>query len=518
MTGDRPLTWALTLPAGGAYNPRRMATRLPRSLVVGFLGAALLGVGNALAHGWLIRELPRGAQPDPFIALGIANAVLLLGAGVASSRVPGAAWERALPLLLAAVALPLLANIWVQATWTSPKGGLVFGTTLDPDMGLYYCYGRQALGLAPTPEPPCDNPAFGEGRVPLMEYPQGALALFTAGAALAGASADAFRVGFALILTGFTLGSVALLFALGRRAGNPRLAVFLSLVVTISPFLMRLAPVRYDIVPTFFLLLGAYLLVAGPADAAAHDTARLAALAGIAVAAGALLKWLPGLFLPFVAGYYLRRGDRRAGLVAVGAAGGLMLVVLAPFLLADPPRFFYAYSYQGSRELIGESAPFLLQYAVLDPAHSLPGRPWGVPPVVLLGNLPMTVVQVVLAALPLALAWRWARRRVTWAACGLMSVALFTLANRIFSPQFVLALGFTWAAALVLVRPGARASAVALLVLLGTGLANFLVFPLWPPYWPAASATLFALGFGLTGWILWRCVQAPDTAATPAPA
>jgi hypothetical protein len=229
----------------------------------------------------------------------------------------------------------------------------------------------------------------------------------------------------------------------------------------------------------------------------------------LAVAAGALLKWLPGIFLPFVAGYYLRRREWRAAAATIAAAGAALLVVLLPFYLWDTARFRQPYEFQSSRALIGESAWFVVQYALLDPTHALPTRPWGQPPAILIGNGWITVVQIALTALPLGLAaWR-ARTAAQWAALGLCSVAIFTLTNRIFSPQFVIALGFTWTAALVVLRPGPRLLVGSLLALLAVGLGNFLVFPLFPDGWVWASAGLFVVAGGLTaalvgagGWVL----------------
>jgi hypothetical protein len=476
----------------------------PRARLAALLVAwLLLGGGNALAHGLLTRNLPRLQQPPWYVALGVITAAGLLGGWWLTRRVPEAAWRGLLLPLLAVIAVPTLLNIWVQTTWISPKGGLVFGDTLDADVSLYFCYGRQFAGWPPTAGPPCDNPALGDGRYPVMEYPQGALGLFAGSVLLSGDSAATFRWVFPLVLLAFTLGSVALLHALGRAHVASRAAVFLAATVTLSPYLFRLAPVRYDIVPAFFLLLAVWLFTRAPIpNQSAIRNPQSAIATGLAIAAGALLKWLPGILLPFVAGYYLRRRDGRGAVATVGAAGLALLVVLVPFYVWDAARFWHPYAFQASRALIGESAWFVLQYLALDPAHALPPRPWGEPPAVLVGNGLITTVQIVLTALPLGLAaWR-ARTAAQWAALGLGSVAIFTLANRIFSPQFVLALGFTWAAALVILRPGPRLLLSSLLALLAAGLGNFLVFPLFPDGWVWASAAMFVVAGALTAAIL----------------
>jgi hypothetical protein len=320
----------------------------PRARLAGLLVAwLLLGGGNALAHGLLTRNLPRLQQPPWYALLGVITAAGLLGGWWLTRRVPEAAWRGLLLPLLAVIAVPTLLNIWVQTTWISPKGGLVFGDTLDADVSLYFCYGRQFAGWPPTAGPPCDNPALGDGRYPVMEYPQGALFLFAGSVLLSGDSAAAFRWIFPLVLLAFTLGSVALLHALGRAHASARAAVFLAAAVTLSPYLFRLAPVRYDIVPTFFLLLAVWFFTRAPkANQSAVLPLRGAAppqsaiLVGLAVAAGALLKWLPGILLPFVAGYYLRRRDWRGAVVTVGAAGLALLVVVVPFYVLDAASFW----------------------------------------------------------------------------------------------------------------------------------------------------------------------------------
>jgi len=450
------------------------------------------------------------------------NAAALVASWVWSQWVPEAAWRRVLLPLLGVVAVPFLLNIWVQGTWTEPKGGLVFGDTLDPDVGLYFCYGRQFVGWPPTPTPPCDNPSFGDGRYPAMEYPQGALGLFAAGVLLSGDSAATFRFVFPLIVLVCTLGCVALLHALGRAYGATRATTLLTFPLTLSPTLFRLAPVRYDLVPEFCLILGVWLFIrsrrlervkdggSGTGEEAAIELApepdlvyRIPHFAiGVALAAGTLLKWLPGLVLPFVAGYFLRQGAWRVASSVLAASGVVLLIVLVPFYFWDAARFWHPYLYQTSRGLIGESAWFPLQYALLDPDHTLPSRPWGEPPSILVRGGVITGVQIVLTLVPLALAWGWARTREQWAALGLSSVAIFTLTNSIFSPQFVLALGFTWAAALIVGRPDQRAILLTGLALLAIGLGNFLVFPLAVSGWIAASTGMFVLACALTVGII----------------
>ncbi len=467
-----------------------------------------LGVGNALAHGRLT-YLTRLAQPGWYVALGAVSTVVLLGGWWATREVPDAEWQSAFRPLLAVVAAAYLLNIWIQVTWTR-DGGMLFGTGLDIDTSLYFCYGRQLLGWPPTAAPPCDDPSFGAGRYPTMEYPQGALGLFAGSVLLAGDSAATFRWFFALVLVGFTLGSVALLLALGRARGASRAAAFLTAAVLLSPYLFRLAPVRYDIVPTFFLLLGVYTFAGArgilPRDSPVRNL-PFAAMSGAAVAVAALLKWLPGLMLPFVVGCYMRRRAWGAAAAAVVAAGVLLAVTLVPFYLWDAAKFWHPYLAQTGRSLVGESVWFLVQYTLLDPNPAVPGAPWGRPPVILVSNSLITPVQAGLTLLPMALAIIWARTRAQWAALGLCSVAIFILTNRVFSPQFVIALSFMWAAALILVRPGPRALVLALLALLVVGLNNFLVFPLWPPGWVRASALLFAAAGLLTAGIVRLAIQ-----------
>jgi len=108
---------------------------------------------------------------------------------------------------------------------------------------------------------------------------------------------------------------------------------------------------------------------------------------------------------------------------------------------------------------------------------------------------------------------REARPAMTrWAAAGLIGLTVFTLANRIFSPQYLVLLCWAWAAALILRPVGWKGLLVTLgLMALAAG-ANFEVYLLgaYPDTWVRDSAILFAAAFILSGWLLWRALSRPQ--------
>jgi hypothetical protein len=482
--------------------------RLARSPWLGLIIA--LAVGNALAHGLITLFFPRLNELGWYVGLGAINAAGILAGWWATRRTPDAAFTSWFGPLLGAVAAAHVLNIWIQTTWTS-GGQMVFGNTLDPDAHLYFCYGRQLLGWPATLLSGC---SYGNERYPWMEYPQGALALFAGTVFLAGDRALTFRWVFPLVMLAFTLGTAWLLLALGRAHGAARAAVFLTVAAVLSPYVFRLAPVRYDIAPAFFLVLATYCFTVSAKDQPGRLWAVV--MSGAALAAGVLMKWLPGLLLPFVVGYYAqRRAWREAGAIVL-AAGGVLVVTLVPFLLWDPAKFLNPYKFHMARPLIGESLWFVVQNLLLDPHHTAPSRPWGTPPVVLVSNRFATLVQVLLTLVPLVLALLRKRTRAQWAALGLSSVAIFTLTNRIFSPQYVIMLGVIWAAALVPLCHGPRALTLATLALLAVGLANFLVYPLWLPGWVWYSGLMFSAAGLLTGGTILVAIRQGSAARLPA--
>ncbi len=396
------------------------------------------------------------------------------------------------------VVIPNLFNIWLRATSTLPDGSLLFGQDLDTI--LFFKYGSDfAHGLNPT------NP-LGQ----YMEYPQFALLLFWVGYLL-GDTQQNFNFAFPSFLTIFQLIAAFALYGSGRKLGQARAGFLVAAFVAGCPALFGFSYTRFDVAPVALLLAAVYFYLPSKNGSTTRNTIA----SGLITMAGGLTKWLPVIIAPWlVAGYVQARRWRQ--LMLFGAVSlGLALVTVVPFYLWNAEAFWYPYKFQGSRKMIGESFWFLIQQAFLDPEHGNPEKPWGEPAKILLGNNKLLAAQLALTLLVLALSfWRlwWVRRKIAavdfagWAASGLIGVAVFTLANRVFSPQYLILLAWVWAAACVL-RPVGRFGLIAFFALISIATAaNFQVYLLgvYPEEWIRDSWLMFGASWILCGGLLFR--------------
>jgi hypothetical protein len=491
-----------------------LKTAWPDYLLLGLL--LVLG----LAAAWLpvdwTRNLKRPAQAPNYAWLNLIYTLVYGGAAWWLWRSRGAE-ERfrhkwlALALL---VFLPNLFNIWLRftspLTATDPRP--LFGR--DADIDLYYHYGL-ALTQGHWPTTPSGQ---------FAEYPQLSFPFFWLGVVLSGSNRESFYWIFPLLMTFCQFGAAASLYGLGLKLGRARPAFLLSAWIAGCPALLLFGYTRFDAGPTALLLAGVYFAIPGDLTgekglAAARRWRRWAWLSGFLLAAGALVKWLPAVAWPWLAAGYWRSRNWAAlrNFSLASLLGGLVFTL--PPLVINTPAMLYPYKFHGSRRLIGESFWFLVQTAFFDPTHSTPEKPWGEPPKIVLGNNWITLVQLALTGLVFGLTlWRlWSvsetRPALTgWAASGMLGVAVFTLANRIFSPQYLVILLWVWAVALVL-RPVAwRSLLVALAFMTLAAAANFEVYLLgaYPDIWVRDSVVVFAASFGLTGWLLWRVLYRPE--------
>lgn len=505
------------------YNPKtpltfkRLAPHLKNHWPDYVVLSLLLGLGLVVA--WLpvdwTRNLKRPAQAPNYAWMSLVYTLVYGGATWWLWRSKGTEerFRRKWLALALLVFLPNLFNIWLR--YTSPLTAIdprpLFGR--DADIGLFYGYG---LDLTKGQWPLNQVGQF-------AEYPQLSFPFFWLGVVLSGTNQETFYWAFPVLMTFCQFGAAASLYGLGLKVGRARAAFLLAAWIAGCPALLIFGYSRFDAAPAALLLAGVYFAIPGDLRgekglAAVRHWRRWAGLSGFLLAIGALVKWLPAVVWPWLAvGYWRSRNWlalRNFGLASL--LGGLVFTL--PLLLINTPAMLYPYQFQASRRLIGESFWFLVQNAFFDPAHTTPEKPWGEPSKIVLGNNWLTLAQLGMTGLVFGLTlWRlWsvreARSAMTgWAASGLIGVAVFTLANRIFSPQYLVVLVWVWAAALVL-RPVAwRGLLTAFgLMALAAG-ANFEVYLLgvYPEIWTRDSVVMFAAAFGLSGWLLWRVLFLP---------
>ena len=482
------------------------------------LVAILLAAGLVVAWlpvGWT-RDLKRPAQAPNYAWASFLYTLLFGGAAwwLWRSRDAEERFRQRWLALALLVFLPNLFNIWLRyaspLTATDPRP--LFGR--DSDVNLYLHYGI-SLTQGQWPLNPLGQ---------YIQYPQRSFPFFWLGAVLSGSNPETFYWVFPVLMTFCQFGAAAALYGLGLKLGRARAAFLLAAWVAGCPAMLIFGYTRFDAAPAAILLAGIYLAIPGDFKgekglAAARRFSLWAGLSGFLLAVGALVKWLPAVVWPWLAAGCWRPRNWVAlrNFAVVTVVSGLVLTL--PFFAINSTALLYPYKFQGSRRLIGESVWFLVQHTFLDPTKSIPDKPWGDPPKIVLGNNWLTLMQVGLTGLVFVLAlWRlWqvreARPAMTrWAAAGLIGLTVFTLANRIFSPQYLVLLCWAWAAALILRPVGWKGLLVTLgLMALAAG-ANFEVYLLgaYPDTWVRDSAILFAAAFILSGWLLWRALSRPQ--------
>lgn len=405
----------------------------------------------------------------PYIFIAILNACVLLL--VKARSADGITQSRYLFLLA------LFTRIAYLAT-----RNLLGQNEVDIDIGVFFNYGRE----------------FVQGHYPSMEYPQGALTLFSATYLLAAGDLEQFRVVFPLITLPFDLIILGSLLWLGRRYSSKRIASALGLFYAMSPFTLVLWFGKYDSVPTALLALGMLLFAAGRNSFSA-----------LALAIGFLTKWFPGIPLAVFAVYLLRAKDFRGALKYTTIATVVIaLPILASWLMA-PKNTLHTYIFHSLRPLLGQSMLYLPVY-LFEPSARLASTepPWSDVNSNLLSNGLATVVLLVSTGLPLiALTLRQVQKETAVAVAGL-SVAMFILMNRVYSPQYILILIAVYSTSILVFAHKSRIASVADLVLLLLTFLNYLIWPLWVESWLAISLGFFALNLAVIIWLFYQTVRA----------
>jgi len=249
---------------------------------------------------------------------------------------------------------------------------------------------------------------MGPGVVPyvdrVLEYPVGAGLLMYVAALVAPSALGVFVVtglGAAVLCVAITL-------VLERHDGARAWRWALGMPVMLYAFQ------NWDVYAVALLLVGLLLF-----------ERRRDTLSGLAFGLGAAVKLFPAVAVPPLVALRWQQGDRRGALRLAGMAGAVLLVLNVPFALANPAGWQWTFSFQGARQATWGSAEYYLLRIVGAPVHGTSGAS-------LANTLSFLVLGLGIGGLTvLAL-----RRPLTAAGAAGAAVAIFLLANKVFSPTY----------------------------------------------------------------------------------
>ena len=425
-------------------------------------------------------------RPDPHLALGV-GAAFVVAAEAGYRTWISDAWL----FLQAAIALAGLVYAWREQERL--RGRAVLALTA----GFALAWMTLHLAVDVTADRDSDTlfrwqgNALRRGDYPRSEYPLGAVLLFAVEAWIGGGATRAVN---AFLMVPFHVACVGAVLAT-----RTRFAPWLAALVGLWPLNAYYWEFKFDLVPA--------ALLAGGLILALRDRWGLS---GLVLALGALVKWTPGLAAVTLVAWLLASRRGREAVSHAIAFVATVVVVYVPFLLWSPSEVLHAYERQSGRTITPESVWFLL-LRPLDLARvrshisfSAGAPEWA--------NVVATVTQLLLLALVVAVAVRARgnlRAGVVAAACA---PVVFLLANRIFSPQFIVIVFAAVALGSALLVRTAREQLAVGLALAAAGFGNAFVFPFALPYydvtWQLASLVLFVCALAATGWLLRRAAVA----------
>lgn len=413
--------------------------------------------GQALYWGEPMVDALRFVQmPIPVLLLALVMVPFAFWLGRTHDKWGPTPWLLATTILIHTLATPFI-NAWL--------GGPGLG-----DVMLYHDYGAILLDtnmipLNPAPEYP-----------PLAVWIFGVITYLTGGVGLFPALSTAVVMAVPAFVMWLLLG----------RSKYGWMVAYIALMPWSAMWLV----IRFDALPTA-LLVFALLLVRPDEETPWWKVAFSAFIFGLAAAA----KWHPGLAaVVLFFGYAAVQKWRNAFTMCFGSMIGFAIPHF-PWVL-DPlgrQALIDAYLFHAGRGVTGES----LIWQVLYPLGltGMPTHAWADSPNLNAGPWPNLFAAVAIAVPILIATMKPHRAWVT----ATIAPAMWLMANRIFSVQFVLTITVLWVVALLLVPRMSAFMRIFLLVSLAiTNAANWMIWPIMDRGWPTYSAIVFVFLVPLT--------------------
>lgn len=419
--------------------------------------------GQALYWGEpMVASLRLVQLPIPVLLLAVVMIPFAFWLGQANDRWGPTPWLLGGTILIHTLATPFI-NAWL--------GGPGLG-----DVMLYHEYGAILLDtgmipLNPAPEYP-----------PLAVWIFGVITFLTAGVGLFPALSTAIVMAVPAFIMWLVLG----------RSRHGWMVAYIALMPWSAMWLV----IRFDALPTA-LLVFALLLVRPDTETPWWKVACSAFIFGLAASA----KWHPGLAaVVLFFGYAAVQKWRNAFTMCFGSMIGFAIPHF-PWVL-DPlgrQALIDAYLFHAGRGVTGES----LIWQVLYPLGltGMPTYAWADSPNLMAGPWPNLFAAVAIAV-PILIATVKPHR--AWATATI-APAMWLMANRIFSVQFVLTITVLWVVALLLYpRMTAFWRIILLISLAILNAANWMIWPIMDRGWPTYSAIvfIFLVPITITLWVV----------------
>lgn len=275
----------------------------------------------------------------------------------------------------------------------------------DSDTAWYYNYGRLFLG----------------GEYPVMEYPQGALFIFTAISRFA-PSIESFRLIFPLFQLPFGLIVIYSINWFGKALRNKKISNGGIAVYALSPSILWFWFYRFDEMAVALLLLSLIFLSANK-----KEIGSFFAFIGFSV------KWFPIVIMPNYWLYCIKKRHYKELTASITIFALLSCLLFLPFYITDREKFIHTYETHLPRNILGESSYFSMESAITGEKIAPYESPD--PPKIFTNNV--ALLMTVIAFLSWFLyVWKTIKKeRLVIYSC--FTVLLFVVTNRIYSTQYI---------------------------------------------------------------------------------
>ena len=339
----------------------------------------------------------------------------------------------------------------------------------DFDTTYYFEYGKMFLS----------------GIYPQMEYPTGALLLFSL-LSWPAKNVEVFRLLFPLLQLPFTLLISWILYSFGKRYNNTYASTLFIIIFALSPATNWLWFHRYDDIAISLFLLSLYYLPLNNIKGT------------LATTLGFTIKWVPIFSWPAHLILWLKQRAYQKVLMSITLGLVLIVALLLPFYLTDKETFTHTYKTQLNRSINGESLYYAVEGTLDDdlPPYGYPEEPF------------FTDTHIFLFTIIVALGWllylifRVSAQNVTLFAA--LSLILFIVTNKIYSTQYIIwILPIFMITAIMTNQPRNELLRYGIALVL-LDMMNFIKTPITPDNWLIFSRLFWYLLIGLLYYAL-RC-------------